>query len=138
MLKTYVAINKNILGNQNTLNTSSQLSRYFNHKLYDSKRVIDRFVGDNQNIPIIDKCSVKDCYKIIKNCTGLICQCCDIITCKPNFSATRTLINGKSTMHISNEDKNIVRISRVSILCFSILQFFEYLLYQNQILGAIS
>ena len=128
---------KHCLGLQNKVNTSSQLLRYFNHKLYGSKGVIDRFVGDNKNLPIIDKCSVKECYKTIKFCSGLVCQCCDTITCKPNFPATRKLVNGKSTVNISNEDKNIVRLSRVSVsifqTCFKIHRIYHYI---NQIFAA--
>lgn len=97
-------------------NRSSQLSRYFNHKLYDSKRAIDKFVGDNQNLSISSSCTIKDCYKTIRNCEGVICQCCDIITCKPNIPAAKTFINGYSRMHLSKEDKNIIFISRVSLL----------------------
>ena len=107
-----------LIGSSNSVETAFHLSRYLNQNLYDSKRLTDSFVGDNQGLPISNKCSVLECYKTIKECdtTGLICECCDIITCKPHFPAAKILVNGKSrlTTSMSREDKNLVLLSRVS------------------------
>ena len=118
-----------LIGSLNSSDTAFQLSRYLNQKLYDSKRVINSFVGDDHSLQISNKCSVLECYKTIKNCdtTGLICQCCDIITCKPNFPAAKTMINGKPKLnsYLSQEDKNLILLSRVSFFYCALIKKFQ-------------
>ena len=96
-----------------------QLARLYNKELYKNLSQVDNFVGDNRNIvPISNKCIVVGCFKNIRNCdiTGLICQCCEIITCVPNWPTEDPLINGRSRSFWSSEEKNIIHVSRVSCL----------------------
>lgn len=93
-----------------------RLAKLHNQELYKSLDVSDNFVGDNYDLPISNKCRVVGCHKKIIDCdsTGLTCQCCEMISCIPNWPVEDTLINGRPKSFRSPEDRNIVLLSRVS------------------------
>ena len=88
------------------------LGKLFNKKLFKLNQTIDNFVGDNRHLQISTKCSIIECFKRIEKCdpTGLMCQCCEILTCVPNIPAEELLVNGRSRSYLSQEDKNIIHL----------------------------
>lgn len=68
------------------------------------------------HIPISTSCGIIGCFKKVRKCdiTGLTCQCCEIMTCVPNWPAERVQINRRSKLSLHREDKNIIHLSRVS------------------------
>ena len=93
-----------------------RLAKLHNQELYKLSDASDNFVGDNYDLPISNKCRVVGCHKEILHCdiTGLTCQCCEMISCVPNWPVTDTLINGRPKSFRSPEDRNIVLLARVS------------------------